>query len=169
MVKRLALVRHAKSSWADPDLDDHDRPLNGRGRRAAVLVGHHLRESGLVPDLVLCSSAVRARETLRRFVLPPDTAVSIEDPLYGAGATALIARLQSVPDAVGSVLVLGHNPGLEDLAAVLVDDSHVLPEKFPTAAAAILRLPIASWDELAPGIGRLDRVVIPRELEDAAG
>ena len=169
MVKRLVLVRHAKSSWADPDLDDHDRPLNGRGRRAAVRVGRHLRGAGLVPDLVLCSSAVRTRATLDRFAFPSGTTVSIEDPLYGAGADALLQRLRVVPDDVRSVLLLGHNPGVEDLAALLVDDRHVLPEKYPTAAVADLRLSIGRWDALAPGVGRLDGFVTPRGLEDAAG
>jgi len=167
MVKRLVLVRHAKSSWVDPDLDDHDRPLNGRGRRAAVLVGRHLREVGLVPDLVLCSSATRARATLDRFEFPSETDVSIEDTLYGAGADGLAERLRAVPDEVGSVLMLGHNPGTEDLAAFLVDDHRVVPEKYPTAAVANLRLSIGTWDALAQGVGRLDGFVTPRALEGA--
>jgi len=165
VVKQLVLVRHAKSSWADADLDDHDRPLNGRGRRAAALVGAHLRGSGLVPELVLCSSATRTRETLDRFELPPTTEVRIEDPLYGAGAGALLDRLRAVPDAVGSVLVLGHNPGMEDLAAMLVADPDAAPEHFPTGAVADLRLPIVRWDELAPHLARLQRFVVPRELD----
>jgi phosphohistidine phosphatase len=165
VAKLLVLVRHAKSSWADPDLADHDRPLNGRGRRAATVVGHHLRDTGRVPDLVLCSSAIRARQTLERFGLPSATDVSIEDPLYGADASELLTRLQAVPAAVGSVLVLGHNPGVEDLVGLLVDDRHTVPERFPTAAVAELRLPIGTWEELMPQIGRLHSFVIPRELE----
>jgi phosphohistidine phosphatase len=164
VVKRLVLVRHAKSSWADPAIADHDRPLNKRGRRAATVVGRHLREAGLAPDLVLCSSANRARATLERFGLPPATELRIEDQLYGAGASALLARLRTVPAAVGSVLVLAHNPGVEDLVGLLVDDRRALPDRFPTAAVAELRLPIRTWAELAPQVGRLRSFVVPREL-----
>jgi phosphohistidine phosphatase len=120
-----------------------------------------------VPDLVLCSSAARARETLGRLGLPATSDVNIEDRLYGAGATELLARLLTVPDAIGSVLLLGHNPGVEDLAGLLVDDRHAVPERFPTAAVADMRLSISRWAELAPGVGRLHRFVIPRELEGA--
>jgi phosphohistidine phosphatase len=165
VAKRLVLLRHAKSSWADADLADHDRPLNRRGRRAATVVGHHLRDAGLVPDLVLCSSAVRARETLGRLGLAATTDVSVEDPLYGADATELLARLVTVPDSIGSVLVLGHNPGVEDLARLLVADRHTVPERFPTAAVADLRLSIGRWTEIAPRVGRLHGFVTPRELE----
>src|SRR5215216_6730711 len=120
--KRLALVRHAKSSWADPDLADHDRPLNARGRRAATLVGQYLHAAGVHPDLVLCSSATRARQTLELLPLARMTDVLIEDQLYGAGPHELLARLRRIPAAVGSALLIGHNPGLEELARELVGD-----------------------------------------------
>ena len=113
--KRLALVRHAKSSWADPALADHDRPLNARGRRAAALVGEHLRAEGMEPDLVLCSSATRARQTLELFELAPATDIVIEDQLYGAAARELLVRMRRIPARVGSAMVIGHNPGLEEL------------------------------------------------------
>ena len=161
MHKRLVIVRHAKSSWADPDLADHDRPLNGRGRRAATAVGRHLRAAGLVPDLVLCSSATRTRETLARFDLPAAVEVRVEDPLYGADAASLLDRLRSVPDTIGSVLVLGHNPAVEDLVAGLVADRRTVPERFPTGAVADLRLPITNWADLAPHIAELHAFVVP--------
>src|SRR4051794_26437716 len=116
-MKRLYLLRHAKSSWKDPGLADHDRPLAGRGRRAAKAVARHLREQGIDPELVLCSTARRARETLER--LEPALgrgAVRVEPVLYGADAGALLEHLRGVSDAVGSVLVIGHNPGLQRLA-----------------------------------------------------
>jgi phosphohistidine phosphatase len=165
VAKRLALIRHAKSSWADPDLDDHERPLNARGRRAATLVGRHLHEAGLEPDVVLCSSATRARQTLESLDLPSATEVVVEDQLYGASASELLARLRTVPAAVGSVLVLGHNPGVEELARMLVDDDRALPAKFPTAAVADLRLPTRRWNELETHTGRLEGFVIPRMLD----
>jgi phosphohistidine phosphatase len=162
--RQLALVRHAKSSWADPDIADHDRPLNARGRRAATLVGRHLRNAGLEPHLVLCSSATRARQTLELLNIGTTTEVLIEDQLYGAAASALLARVRRVPAAVRSLLLIGHNPGIEELARMLVGDGLAVPEKFPTAAVADLRLPIRTWTELDSGIGRLCAFVIPRKL-----
>ena len=167
VVKRLVLLRHAKSSWSDPGPADHDRPLNGRGRRAAPVVGRHLRDAGLVPDLVLCSSAVRARATLDRLGLPDDIVVRVEDDLYGADPDEIVELLRAVPDAVGSVLVVAHNPGLEELTELLVADERSLPDRFPTAALAELRLPIARWDDVAPGGATLASFVTPRELDDA--
>src|SRR5262245_58948257 len=116
-MQRLYLLRHAKSSWKDPDLADHDRPLARRGRRASGAIAAYLRERDIEPELVLCSSARRTRETLER--LEPvlgSPAVRIEPELYAAGASALLERLRRVPDAVGSVMLIGHNPGMEDLA-----------------------------------------------------
>jgi phosphohistidine phosphatase len=167
MSKRLAVARHAKSSWADPDLADHERPLNARGRRAATVVGRHLRDAGWLPDLVLCSSARRTCETLALFDLPAATDVVVEDGLYGVGASGLLARLHAVPAGVGSVLLLAHNPGIEELARILVDDSHALPEKFPTGAVADVDLPINTWKDVKPRIGRLQRMLVPRELTGA--
>jgi phosphohistidine phosphatase len=164
--KRLLIARHAKSSWADPELDDHDRPLKGRGRRAAVAVGRHLHDAGLLPDLVLCSSAVRARQTLERFRLPPATRIQVEPPLYGAHAEWMLDRLRSVPDAIGSVLLIGHNPGVEDLVARVVADRRDVPARFPTGAVADVRLPITTWTDLAPHIGEVRDFVVPRELEN---
>jgi phosphohistidine phosphatase len=166
VAKRLVLLRHAKSSWSDPDLGDHDRPLNGRGRRTAPVVGRHLRDAGLVPDLVLCSSAVRARATLDRLGLPDDVAVRVDDDLYGADADEIVELLRAVPDTVGSVLVIAHNPGLEELIELLVTDERSRPDRFPTAAVAELQLPIARWDEIAPHVAVLRTFVTPRELDE---
>jgi phosphohistidine phosphatase len=165
MAKRLVLVRHAKSSWADSDLADHERPLKGRGRRAAGLVGRYLRDAALLPDLVLCSSATRARDTLTLLELPAATDVHIEDELYDASADDLLARLRLVPPAVGSVLLIGHNPAVEILTWMLVDPADRLPDRFPTAAVAEIRLPAASWREVELHGGRLGSFVVPRDLE----
>ena len=162
--KQLLLLRHAKSSWSDPDLADHDRPLNARGRQAATLVGRHLRASAPVPDLVLCSSARRTRETLELLDIGAATEVVVEDRLYGAGAGDLLARLRTVPAAVKSVLLIGHNPGIEQLAALLIDSDGATAESFPTAALADVRLPISAWADLDPGVGRLHAFVVPRDL-----
>ena len=163
--KHLTVLRHAKSSWANPDIEDHDRPLNARGRRAATLVGQHLRASGQRPELVLCSSAARACETLDLLDIATGTVVLIEDQLYGAAANDLIARLRQIPDDVESVLLIGHNPGVEDLTDLLLGGGLARAEKFPTAAAALLELPIRTWNSLQPANAVLHEFVIPRELE----
>ena len=151
-MKRLYLLRHAKSSWDDASLDDHDRPLSGRGRRAADAIGRHLREHDIVPDLVLCSSAARTRETLARIGLDG----TIERELYGASAYALLARVRALPPAAGSVLLIGHNPGIHDLAFALTGQPD---EKYPTGALATIEL-----DDWAARSGRLIAFVRPREL-----
>jgi phosphohistidine phosphatase len=115
-VRFVYLLRHAKSSWKS-SVPDHERPLARRGRRAAKAICRHAREQGVEPELVLCSTARRARETLER-IEPAigSPAVRIERPLYGARSDALLDRLRAVPDEVGSVMLIGHNPGLQQLA-----------------------------------------------------
>ena len=166
--KRLVILRHAKSSWNQPGLSDHERPLNGRGRRAATRMGRYLRAEGITVDLVLCSSATRTRETLDRLDLAPGPNVRLEDGLYGATAAAWIERLHAVADDVGAVLIIGHNPGLQDLVDELLAEVSDRDQvaAFPTAALADLRLPILRWDALGPGIAQLDAFVVPRDLDD---
>ena len=113
MRRLIYLLRHAKSSWDEPELLDHERPLAKRGRKAVVLLGEHFHESGVAPELVLCSSAVRAMQTLEgvREGLPPQARVEIEDGLYAAGAGSLLERLRSLPEEVGSVMLVGQGAG----------------------------------------------------------
>jgi phosphohistidine phosphatase len=161
-LNRLLLLRHAKSSWDDPTLADHDRPLAPRGRTAARRIGKHLRREGVRVSLVLCSSARRARETLD--LVGPEGAIEIEPELYGASAEQLLARLQRVSDEVDSVMLIGHNPGIGDLAAALAgrpDDLAV--GKFPTGALATLTA-AGPWRALNPGCAELKALVRPREL-----
>jgi phosphohistidine phosphatase len=167
---RLYLLRHAKSSWDDPQLDDHDRPLAPRGERAVAALRKHLGALADGPELVLCSSARRTRMTLAGIAgaLPAGADTRIEDRLYGASASALLARLHDVPDDVGAVMVIAHNPGLEDLAHLLVgsaDDAarEAMARKFPTGALATLSV-TGSWSGLAPSAARLDAFVVPRDL-----
>lgn len=162
---RLFLLRHAKSSWENEDLADHDRPLAGRGRKAAKRIGKHLRSEGIHPALVLCSSARRARETLER--VGPDGEVRIESELYGASASELLERLRRVPDATESVMLIGHNPAIQELALELADDGDRLQDverKFPTCALATLAAP-GGWSELRPGSAELVGFVRPKELK----
>jgi phosphohistidine phosphatase len=164
---RLLLLRHAKSDWGDPSLPDHDRPLATRGRKAAERMGDHLRTESLAPDLVLCSSARRTRETFERLGLDA-VEIGFEDELYGAPGDALLSRLQRLPDSVGDVLLIGHNPGVQDLAMALAgpdlgEGAVRLREKFPTGALAVFEVQ-GTWSGFSPGRARLASFVVPREL-----
>jgi phosphohistidine phosphatase len=169
-LNNLYLLRHAKSSWDDPGLADHDRPLAPRGRKAARQMAVHLRTAKVRPQLVLCSSATRARQTYEALsgALAGPVVLSVEDALYGASDAELLARLHEVPDTVSAVLLVGHNPGLQDLALALSGDGDPmvltrLGDKFPTCALVSLEVPTA-WDALGPGRAVLRAMVLPREL-----
>jgi phosphohistidine phosphatase len=170
-VKRVYLLRHAKSSWDDPTLNDHERPLAPRGEKAAKRMGRHLRDLGVQPDEVVCSPAVRARQTLERLrpFLDRNVKVDFEPAIYGAGPDQLLTRLRQVPDAVGSIMLIGHNPGLQELAVSLVDDHDAnrahLAEAFPTAALAALAVPVEAWASIRPGQAHVEHFVLARELK----
>lgn len=162
-MKLLSILRHAKSSWGDSSLDDHDRPLNKRGLRDAPRMGALIREQGLVPETVLSSTARRARDTALAVAAAagfPDE-VRFSRSLYGADPDAWLEALGELPDTVGHALVVGHNPGLEELVNLLVGESHVMP----TAALAVVELPIESWRAVdPPPRGSLRALWRPREL-----
>ncbi len=162
-MKTLLLMRHAKSSHVGSALLDRDRPLAERGRRDAPAVGHRLERSGLLPDRILASSAVRTQETAQGVAAGCGFAGRIElsDALYAAPPDAYLAALSALPDDANCVLVIGHNPGLEDLVALLARTRETLP----TAALAHVRLPIDHWSELAarPLRGELVEVWRPKE------
>jgi phosphohistidine phosphatase len=168
-VKRLWLLRHAKSSWDDPGLSDEDRPLAERGERAAEQMRSYLASHNVRPALVLCSSAVRARTTLAR-VLPAlgtDLEIRIEYWLYTFADAVVLARVRGVPDDVDGVLVVGHNPALQDLAVRLAgggDDLDAMAEKFPTGALAEITFVVPTWVAIADASGELTRFVRPRDL-----
>ena len=168
MIRYLYLLRHAKSDWDDPDLDDHERPLAPRGRRAAKAMARHLRDAEIHPSLVLCSSATRARQTLER-VLPSlgdDVRIEVEDGLYTFDSDVVLRRLRRVPAANTSILIVGHNPALADLTETLAGAGRDLGSrvaKFPTGAFAVLAVPVA-WSRLRPGGAELVSFVAPRDL-----
>lgn len=155
----LYLLRHAKSSWDDDSLDDHDRPLAPRGLEACARLRRHCLTSGIEPDVVLCSTAVRARATLVG-VLPACDTATVEAALYHASGAALAARVRSL--AGESAMIVGHNPGLEELVLGLARPSPLrarVEEKLPTGALATIEL--ESWDATS---GELVAFVVPREL-----
>jgi phosphohistidine phosphatase len=168
MKKYLFLLRHAKSSWDDPELADHERPLAPRGRRAAKVMAKHLGRKGIAPELVLCSPATRTRQTLTRLApgLGKNPDVQIEPELYAASAPVLLEVLHEVPDEIESVMLIGHNPGIQDLALSLARGGPEVARvrsKFPTGGLATLELN-GSWRELAPGTAELVSLVKPKEL-----
>lgn len=166
----LALLRHAKSSWSHPKLNDFARPLNARGEAAAPLIGQTLATLRVTPDVILCSSAERTRATLAglRATCPLDgTPVSYEDELYLAEPSVLLGRLQKLSPEVTSALVIGHNPGLELLAQMLVKTGDArsiiaMEHKFPTGALAVFTLPATKFADIGPEIGRLEHFITPR-------
>lgn len=164
MTRELVLMRHAKSSWRVPAIGDHDRPLNGRGRRSARALGDWLRAAGHLPDAVLCSSARRTRDTLAGLAL--EAPVRCLDALYHAEPEAMLALLRQAQGA--RVLMLGHNPGLADLAQALVavPPAHPRFADYPTGATLVAAFDIAGWGALRPGTGRVLDFVVPRDLID---
>jgi phosphohistidine phosphatase len=172
-MRRLWLLRHAKSSWDEPHLADHDRPLSARGRRAADAIGRWVDETEVRPDVVLCSSARRARETLAA-VLPGlggDVAVLVEAGLYTFHAEDLLARVRELPDGAASALLVGHNPAIEDLIVRLAREGNRLDEaraKVPTGTLAGLDLEIDAWRDAATGVAILTTFVIPRDLGNSS-
>jgi phosphohistidine phosphatase len=171
-MRRLMLLRHAKSDWSAPGTRDQDRPLNVRGREAAPKMGAYMARHALVPDLVVASPATRVTETLS-LVLPafakqPKT--TPDSRLYETDADELLNVIKEAPRSVHSLLLAGHNPSLGELASLLMasgdmDARQRLIEKFPTAALAVIDFPLDDWSKVRPKGGRLDRFVIPKALD----
>jgi phosphohistidine phosphatase len=171
---QLLLLRHAKSSWDTAAMPDRDRPLNARGRRSATAMRRAMRDLGLAPDLILVSSAKRTLETMSALE-PWDDTPLIEplDDLYLGGEARLLGTLQAVTETVRTVLLIGHNPGMHELAVALTDprvsaDSLVrrINEGFPTGALAEFSV-TGPWSRLKAGSPRLMRFLTPRMLEAA--
>jgi phosphohistidine phosphatase len=165
-MKRLYLLRHAKSSRDDAGLADRDRPLAPRGKRASKVMANYLRDERIVPDLVLSSPSVRTQETLERVGVGERSKVQIEDEIYGASEDDLLEVLRRVPDEVDSVMLIGHNPSLQALAVTLAGEGSEISsmrQKFPTAGLATLDFD-GGWRQLAPGVAELASFVRPKEL-----
>jgi len=171
----LLLLRHAKSSWDDPSLPDHDRPLNGRGRKAAPIIGTYLAEQSLLPQTVLCSSAKRTQQTWEQIAesLPRQPELKIEPALYHAEPARMLEMARRYA-AQSPLMLVGHNPGMEGLAKMLA--SHAsdptalrrLTTKFPTGALAVFSVEAERWADLSAESARLTAFITPRELEASA-
>jgi phosphohistidine phosphatase len=160
-MKTLLLMRHAKSSWAEAGMPDHDRPLNDRGRRDAPRMARRLADAGLLPDRLLCSTATRARQTAELLVPASGYAgpVSHDPRLYHATPDAILGVVAETPDDAARLLVIAHNPGLEQLVRRLAGDDGPMP----TAAVAQIELPIARWRDAPAATGRLVELRKPKD------
>ncbi len=162
-MKTLFLLRHAKSSWKDDTLPDFDRPLNRRGKRAAEAMGHYLKNSVAAPELVLCSPALRARKTLRRLLKAAkwSTEVRYDQRIYEAGAMQLVEVVSQIENDLKVVMLVGHNPGLEELLLLLTGTT----ETVPTGTLAKVILKSTKWANAVDKRATIEWIVKPRELE----
>jgi phosphohistidine phosphatase len=161
-MKTLLVLRHAKSSWSDSTLDDHERPLNTRGQKDAPRVGALVQERQLTPDLIISSDASRARLTAEAVAEAAsyDSEILLDRRLYLATPADILAVLRTLRDSVGTAMIVGHNPGLEELVALLTGEH----EDLPTAALAQIALPIARWRELKESTrGTIEGLWRPKE------
>jgi phosphohistidine phosphatase len=170
-MKTLILMRHAKSSWASPGLGDHDRPLNKRGEAAAPVMARWLADRGLVPDRVLCSSALRTRQTAEHMrTAVPEMPEPVAAPgLYHASPGAILAAVRQSPPEAGVVLVVVHEPGISAAASRLSDGTGPAEfldalGHFPTAAVAVLEAPVGDWADFGWGAARVTAFAKPKEL-----
>lgn len=169
---RLMLLRHAKSSWDESSAPDFERPLNTRGRRSAPLMGRHMVTHRLVPQKIVCSSARRTRETLAGLLpyLPDDLDIRLTRDLYETGEDRYLDVIRAQGGQARSLLVIGHNPALQEVALTLVGTGNPslvddMREKFPTGALAVIDFEAKRWVDVEPHGGRIVAFFRPRELE----
>jgi len=171
-MKRLAILRHAKSSWDDLALDDFNRPLNERGWKAARRMGRELTKRGMKFDLVLSSTSARTRETIDgiqeqyTFSAP----IEFEQRLYHASESVLLERIRALDEKVEAPMIVGHNPGLEQLIGELTRDDEKglrarVADKFPTGALAVIKLPAMRWADVEPGSGEIVELILPKDFD----
>lgn len=163
-MKRLLLLRHAKSSWDDPRLADFDRPLNERGLHAAPLMGRFIRRQKIRPDLVLSSPAERTRRTAALVLEAAqlETPTRYDERIYEATPAHLLEMVSQADEETTEILVVGHNPGMEGLLELLTGERR----RMPTAALARISLDVEKWSKVREGAGRLELHVRPKDLED---
>jgi phosphohistidine phosphatase len=176
-MKTLGLYRHAKSDWNDARARDFDRPLNARGRKGAVAMARHMQAMGFEWDRVIASPAVRVAETIEMGTAELGITIPVnwDRRIYLASSATLLDLIREIEGDPASVLMVGHNPGLEDLIFDLVPDDGSSPlrdlveEKFPTATLAILEIDVATWSDVEMGLARLTHLMRPRDLDPELG
>jgi phosphohistidine phosphatase len=163
-MKTLLLLRHAKSDWDDPSLRDFDRPLAARGKRDAPRIGKALRKRGPLPDLIVSSPAARAKATIHAVTKAAnlDPEIRFDETVYGASSAELIKLIRGLPDAGSCAMLVGHNPGFEDLVRRLSGSD----EGMPTAALACIEFQIDHWEDASDGQGKLAWLLTPKQLGD---
>ncbi len=162
-MKSVMILRHAKSSWKDPDIDDHERPLNKRGKHDAPLMGDLLKNEHLVPDLIISSTAKRALSTAKRVAESSGYKgkITSDRSLYAAEPDAYINVLRHLSNEYTQILMVGHNPGLEELVSMLSGEEHIMP----TCSLAYIQFSVNSWNEINyKSRGKLVRTWQPQEL-----
>lgn len=172
-MKRLTILRHAKSNWGDASLDDFNRPLNARGWKAARRMGKELKHRNFTFDFAIASPAARVRETIDGLIDSygePRFPIRFEPRVYAASVETLVELVHELPPDADNVLIVGHNPGLERLVTSLThDDGKGLRDriagKFPTAALAVIELQVSEWLEVEPGGGTVVELILPKELD----
>ena len=168
----LTMLRHAKSSWGDPLLRDNDRPLNTRGKSQAQQMGDHLSQQGIDPDLIICSSAKRARQTLKQVSKnwQTDANIIFEDRLYLASTSAILSLLVEHANDANHIMIIGHNPGFHMLASSLANmgDAHdleTLSQRYPTGTLCVIKSKAKQWQNIDNGTGELAIFTTPKSLK----
>ncbi len=171
-MKHLTILRHAKSDWGDPNLEDFNRPLNERGWKSARRMGKELKERGMRFDLVIASPAARVRETLDglREKFEMNVEIRFEPRMYGASEQMLLTIVRALHEKVERPLLVGHNPGLERLLVDLTEDDEAglrdcIAGKYPTGALAVVEMPADRWANVEPGSGQIAELILPKELD----
>ncbi|MBF9051661.1 histidine phosphatase family protein [Roseobacter sp. HKCCD9010] len=163
----LVLIRHAKSDWDNPLLDDHDRPLNDRGRHAAPRIGAWLRDTGINPEQVICSTARRTQETWSGIAsqLPDPVTASYSNAIYHADPATILTKIQQADTS--PLAIIGHNPGIGSIAYALCAKPPTHPKFgfYPTGASLILRFDVENWAQIEPGMGEVIAFTVPRDLK----
>jgi len=168
-MKTLLLLRHAKSDWNHPDLTDHQRPINSRGQKAAAKIGKWMKENHVQPEWIICSSATRARETLAvisEHLHTPESLMHFSDDVYLADVETLLQVLAGCPEDIDHVLLIGHNPGMEELLTYLCGEELPLSDNgklIPTATLAQITMP-DDWQKLQHCSAKLSQIIRPKEL-----
>lgn len=165
-MKTLFLVRHAKSSWKDPTLADHDRPLNKRGKRDAPRMGKRLADRQVRPDVMLTSPAVRARRTAEKISAEigfPAAEIVVDESIYHGGTTGLLAVIRGLDEGAATAMIFGHNPAMTDLVNYL---AHTTIDNVPTCGVAEIRFYVESWSDVVSGGGELADFDYPKRTND---